>query len=81
VYALAGFATSLDSERTRAQRWREHARSRPDTIARDLHAYTPKFDKRPHNDLLTSVCRAVGLDNQSFGDARFNTGPIMEIFG
>jgi hypothetical protein len=40
-----------------------------------------KFDKRPHNDLLTSMCRAVGLDNQSFGDARFNTGPIMEIFG
>lgn len=38
------------------------------------------FGTRPHNDLLTSVCQAMGLSTQSFGDARFNTGPIGELF-
>ncbi len=37
------------------------------------------FDKRPHNDLLLSVCHALGLSRSTFGDVRFNTGPISEI--
>jgi len=39
------------------------------------------FTTRPHNDLLTSICQAMGLPNTSFGDARFNTGAIRELFG
>ncbi len=38
-----------------------------------------KFDKRPHNDLLLSICHALGLERSTFGDPRFNTGPISEI--
>jgi hypothetical protein len=37
------------------------------------------FKDRPHNDLLLTLCRALGLNQSSFGDARFNSGPISEL--
>ncbi len=37
------------------------------------------FGDRPHNDLLTTVCQAMGVDKTSFGDARFNTGALSGI--
>lgn len=38
-----------------------------------------RFTDRPHNDLLTTVCQAMGLEQTSFGDARFNTGALSEL--
>ena len=37
------------------------------------------FKDRPHNDLLLTVCRAMGVSMDKFGDARWNTGPIAEL--
>lgn len=33
-----------------------------------------RFQGQPHNRLLTSICRAMGLNNQGFGDASTGTG-------
>ena len=30
----------------------------------------------PHNDWLTSICQIMGLDDQTFGDEQYCTGPI-----
>lgn len=35
-----------------------------------------KFDSAPHQKLLVSLCHAMGLDNQTFGDASKGTGPL-----
>jgi hypothetical protein len=37
------------------------------------------YDKRPHNDLLLTICHAFGIERATFGDERFNTGPISEL--
>jgi hypothetical protein len=37
------------------------------------------FKDRPHNDLLLTICRAMGVNQTTFGDTRFNTGPIAEL--
>jgi hypothetical protein len=37
------------------------------------------FKDRPHNDLLATICRAMGLPQTTFGDMRFNTGLINEL--
>lgn len=34
---------------------------------------------RPHNDLLTSLCRAMGVEATSFGNQRFCNGPMSEL--
>lgn len=34
------------------------------------------FNGAPHQKLLVSLCHAVGLDNQTFGDATKGTGPL-----
>lgn len=34
------------------------------------------FGGAPHQKLLVSICQAMGLDNQSFGDATKGTGPL-----
>lgn len=36
-------------------------------------------DHRPHNDLLVSLGRGMGLDLERFGHADFCTGPIAEL--
>lgn len=39
------------------------------------------FDSAPHNNLLVSLCQAMGVKDQAtFGDARYCTGPLP-IFG
>jgi len=38
-----------------------------------------RFADRPHNDLLATVCRAMGLEQTSFGDPRYNTGVLSEL--
>ncbi|MCA9632603.1 MAG: DUF1552 domain-containing protein [Myxococcales bacterium] len=35
-----------------------------------------KFDSQPHTKLLVSICQALGLDNQTFGDPSHGTGPL-----
>jgi hypothetical protein len=37
------------------------------------------FDKRPHNDLLLTICRAFGLSQDKFGDPRFNQGVLTDL--
>lgn len=37
------------------------------------------FDGAPHQQLLVSVCHALGLDNQTFGDASKGTGPLTGL--
>ena len=34
------------------------------------------FGGAPHQKLLVSICQAMGLDNQTFGDASKGTGPL-----
>jgi hypothetical protein len=34
------------------------------------------FGGAPHQKLLVSICQAMGLDNQTFGDASHGTGPL-----
>jgi hypothetical protein len=34
------------------------------------------FNGAPHQKLLVSICQAMGLDNQTFGDASKGTGPL-----
>lgn len=34
------------------------------------------FNGAPHQHLLVSICQALGLDNQAFGDASKGTGPL-----
>lgn len=37
------------------------------------------FKDRPHNDLLLTICRAMGLNQATFGDMRFNTGALTDL--
>lgn len=37
------------------------------------------FEGEPHNKLMVSICHAMGLSNDSFGDASFGTGPLPGI--
>ena len=34
------------------------------------------FDGEPHNKLMVSICHAMGLTNDSFGEASFGAGPL-----
>lgn len=34
------------------------------------------FDKRPHNDLLTSIANLMGIDDEKFGDPQIGTGAL-----
>lgn len=34
------------------------------------------FDHAPHTKLLVSICHAMGLDNGTFGDPSYGTGPL-----
>jgi hypothetical protein len=34
------------------------------------------FPARGHNDLLLTICRAMGLDNESFGNPKHCSGPL-----
>jgi hypothetical protein len=34
------------------------------------------FDHAPHTKLLVSICHAMGLDNGTFGDPAYGTGPL-----
>jgi len=36
---------------------------------------------RPHNDLLVSLCRSMGVQTDSFGIDKFNNGPIEALTG
>jgi hypothetical protein len=38
-----------------------------------------KYDARPHNDLLVSLLNLFGDPRRSFGEARFNTGPLDNL--
>ncbi|TKD09474.1 DUF1552 domain-containing protein [Polyangium fumosum] len=38
------------------------------------------FGGAPHNRLLVSVCQALGLDNETFGDPQKGSGPLPELF-
>lgn len=38
-----------------------------------------RFEARPHNDLLTTVAQAYGVEDETFGAPEFNTGPISEL--
>lgn len=38
-----------------------------------------KYDAVPHNNLLLSVLHAMGLEDESFGDSRFCTGPLTGL--
>lgn len=40
-----------------------------------------KYQSAPHNQLLTSICNAMGLDNQSFGDPSRGTGALPMLKG
>ncbi|WP_428262400.1 DUF1552 domain-containing protein [Haliangium sp.] len=35
-----------------------------------------RYDGAPHTQLLVSVCHAMGLDNGTFGDPAYGTGPL-----
>jgi hypothetical protein len=35
-----------------------------------------EFDAAPHTKLLVSICHAMGLDNGTFGDPSYGTGPL-----
>ncbi len=37
------------------------------------------FGGAPHQKLLVSICQALGLENQTFGDASKGTGPLDEL--
>ena len=37
------------------------------------------FGGAPHNHLLTSVCRGMGLNNQSFGDPNVSAETLSEL--
>ncbi len=34
------------------------------------------FQGRPHNDLLLTLCHAMGVDDETFGDPSITTGPL-----
>lgn len=38
-----------------------------------------KFGGAPHQKLLVSICQAMGLSNQTFGDATKGQGPLSEL--
>lgn len=38
-----------------------------------------KFDKQPHTKLLVSICHAMGLNNGTFGDPSYGTGPLSGL--
>lgn len=38
-----------------------------------------KFDAAPHTKLLVSICHAMGLDNGTFGDPSYGTGPLAGL--
>jgi hypothetical protein len=38
-----------------------------------------QLNSRSHNDLLTTLAQAYGLEINSFGDANFNTGRLSQI--
>jgi hypothetical protein len=38
-----------------------------------------KLNNAPHQQLLTSICQAMGLSNQSFGDPTAGTGPLVGL--
>jgi hypothetical protein len=38
-----------------------------------------KYDDKPHNDLLVSVCNAMGLPDTKFGDEAACTGPLPNL--
>ncbi|MEM9488393.1 MAG: Tat (twin-arginine translocation) pathway signal sequence domain protein, partial [Myxococcota bacterium] len=35
-----------------------------------------RYSGDPHNKLLVSVCQLMGLNNNSFGDSSFGSGPL-----
>ncbi len=35
-----------------------------------------RYDAAPHNQLLVSICHAMGLKNGTFGDTAYGTGPL-----
>jgi len=37
------------------------------------------FEGEPHNKLMVSLCHAMGLSNDSFGEASFGAGPLPGI--
>lgn len=37
------------------------------------------FGGAPHNQLLVSICRAMGLDNETFGDPSLGQGPLSGL--
>ncbi|MBC8068016.1 MAG: DUF1552 domain-containing protein [Deltaproteobacteria bacterium] len=55
-------------------------RSVPFVLAGASQQLTPgrylDFGGTAHNHLLVSICQAMGLDNDSFGDASLGTGPL-----
>ena len=38
-----------------------------------------RYDSEPHNNLLVSVLNAMGIEDVSFGDPRFCTGPLSGL--
>ncbi len=40
-----------------------------------------RLDHAPHQKLLVSICRLMGLDNPTFGDPSHGTGPLAEVVG
>ena len=38
-----------------------------------------QYANRPHNDMLVSFLNAYGIEDQSFGDERFCTGPLSDL--
>jgi hypothetical protein len=38
-----------------------------------------QYANRPHNDLLVTLLNAFGLEDTTFGDERFCTGPLSEL--
>ncbi len=37
------------------------------------------FDGEPHNKLMVSICQAMGLTNDTFGEASFGAGPLAGL--
>ncbi len=37
------------------------------------------FDGEPHNKLMVSICHAMGLSNDTFGEASFGAGPLAGL--
>lgn len=38
-----------------------------------------RYNDKPHNDLLVSILHAFGVEDESFGDARFCNGPLTGL--